>query len=158
MVWPQPLRRVTEMMPIEWDFARCQTQEVVDGLACGWKTVIEPITSEAICGVIETTSEAACGVVEVTSEALCGTIEVIDAALCGVETFFAAPWDVLTGMDCSCSGWSCECTAPIECEVANTCEIAADCEVPDTCIIERECNPAIESCDPAECEVELCGF
>lgn len=157
-VLPAPLENYLAVSPIEWAWAECQMEEITDGFECGWNTVIEPITSEALCGLTEVTSEAVCGLVEVTSEALCGVKNITDAAICGFEEVLMRPWEVLGGMSCSCDNFWCSCEVADTCPVADTCDVPDTCNGPATCPFERECDPAVEICDPQSCEVEVCAF
>lgn len=157
-VLPAPLENYLVVSPIEWEWAECQMEEITDGFECGWNTIIEPITSEVLCGVAEVTSEAVCGLVEVTSELLCGAKTITDAAICGVEEILVRPWDVASGLSCSCTNFWCSCEVATSCSVADTCEVADTCNGPATCPLERECDPAVETCDPRSCEVEVCAF
>ncbi len=158
LVLPAPLENYLDISPIEWAWAECQMEEIADGFECGWNTVVEPVTSEALCGLTDITSEVLCGTIEVTSEALCGLETITNAAICGVEEILMRPWDVLSGMSCSCTNFWCTCSVASSCPAPARCDQPATCQGPATCPFERTCEPALEICDPMSCEVEVCAF
>lgn len=157
-VLPATFENHLNLAPRESAWASCQMQELADGFACGWNTVVESFTSEDLCGMTQVTSEAACGLLEVTSEFHCGMEWVVDAFVCGVTEIVLNPFEVLPDMQCVCEGLGCTCEIPNQCLAPATCDIEATCEVEATCSLERDCDPNVETCDPLSCEVMVCEF
>jgi hypothetical protein len=163
LVIPPALRNLLDLGPLTAEILECQVVELGDGFTCGFETVRDVVTDAAQCGVDTVTSAVECGVNVVTSAAQCGLVTVTSAAQCGFDTITGLATDLLEDFDldsCSCRGFppTCSCRFPATCQVPATCQTPATCEVPLTCTIERNCNPAAEICDPARCEVRLCGF
>jgi len=158
-VLPPPLRNLFDLAPIESQWLDCQTAELRDGLVCGYQTITDVVTDAALCGVNVVTSAAQCGTDTITSAARCGMDTVTSIAQCGTDIVSGAVAALLGGdFPCTCNFSGCVCEVPATCQVPGSCQVPATCEIPLTCTIERECDPETEDCDPALCEVELCGL